>query len=326
VVAAGPAANRECAAISPATCWASTSQGACPPGITKSRAPGIRKPVKFAGTHFPPGGEVIDHGVVMTGTWTAAMEGGLAGLMVAIVTTPAGVSGAVFLLPIQLSILNVPSPAITPTNLLFNVVAVPGALLRYRRSGKLSSPLTRQFIRGTLPGVVAGAVIRIYLVPGPRVFRAIVAVLLLPLGAWLATQTIRKTAPDAQTLPSGRFVSLLALAVGVAGGIYGIGGGSILGPVIAGRGVPVTEVAPAALTSTFVTSLAGAVTYALLSLTTAGHIAPDWPLGLSCGLGGLIGGYLGAWLQPRLSEPILRLLLAALAIGLGGLYLAQTLS
>jgi uncharacterized protein len=263
---------------------------------------------------------------VTAGIWTAGLAGGLAGLVVAIVTTPAGVSGAVFLLPIQLSILDVPSPAITPTNLLFNVVSVPGALLRYRRHGTLASPLTRQFIRGTLPGVVAGAVIRVYVVPGPRVFRLIVATLLLPLGGWLAHRTVGRNRGGAPAPPSGRFVTLLALVVGVAGGIYGIGGGSILGPVMAGRGVPVAEVAPAALTSTFVTSLAGAVTYALLSLTTAGSIAPDWPLGLACGLGGLIGGYLGARLQPRLSEPILRLLLAALAIGLGGLYLAQALS
>ena len=40
--------------------------------------------------------------------------------------------GAVFLLPIQLTVLDVPSPAVTPTNLLFNIVAIPGALARYR--------------------------------------------------------------------------------------------------------------------------------------------------------------------------------------------------
>jgi hypothetical protein len=38
------------------------------------------------------------------------------------VTTPLGVSGAVLLLPVQLSILGVPSPAVTPTNLLSDKV------------------------------------------------------------------------------------------------------------------------------------------------------------------------------------------------------------
>ena len=35
-----------------------------------------------------------------------------------------------------------------------------------------------------------------------------------------------------------------------------------------------------------ITAPAGAGTYALLSLAATGHIAPDWPLGLACGLGG----------------------------------------
>ncbi len=48
------------------------------------------------------------------------------------------------------------------------------------------------------------------------------------------------------------------------------------------------------------TSVAGAGTFALLSLAGTGDVAPDWYLGLACGLGGLIGGYLGARLQPRL--------------------------
>jgi uncharacterized membrane protein YfcA len=52
--------------------------------------------------------------------------GALCALVLALMTTPAGVSGAVLLLPVQLSVLHVPSPAVTPTKLLFNVAAVPG--------------------------------------------------------------------------------------------------------------------------------------------------------------------------------------------------------
>lgn len=73
----------------------------------------------------------------------------------------------------------------------------------------------------------------------------------------------------------------LALAVGTVGGTYGIGGGSNFGPLLVGRGLPVAQVAPAALASTFVTSLAGAGTFALLSLTGPGNIAPDWYRGLA---------------------------------------------
>ncbi len=50
-----------------------------------------------------------------------------------VLTTPAGISGAVLLLPFQLSVLDMPSLVATPTNLLYNVIATPGALYRYWR-------------------------------------------------------------------------------------------------------------------------------------------------------------------------------------------------
>jgi uncharacterized membrane protein YfcA len=65
------------------------------------------------------------------------LVGFVAGLVISSITAPVGVSGAVFLLPIQLSVLGVASPAVTPTNLLFNVVATPGALLRYWRKQQI---------------------------------------------------------------------------------------------------------------------------------------------------------------------------------------------
>ncbi|WP_052850957.1 sulfite exporter TauE/SafE family protein [Streptomyces avicenniae] len=253
--------------------------------------------------------------------WGLGAAGFLTGTLIAVVTAPVGVSGAVFLLPVQLSVFAVPNPAVTPTNLLYNVVAGPGALLRHRRSGALRGPLVRRLVLGTLPGVVVGAVVRVFVLPGPDVFRLLVAAFMLPLGAWLVVRTLRPAPPKIRRRePTPRTVTGLALVVGVVGGIYGIGGGSILGPVLVGLGLPVAQVAPAALASTFATSLVGAGTYALLSLTHSGNIAPDWFLGLACGLGGLVGGYVGARLQPRMPETFLRLLLGTLATALGALY------
>ncbi|UQU67406.1 sulfite exporter TauE/SafE family protein [Couchioplanes caeruleus] len=257
-------------------------------------------------------------------TWQTGLTGFLAGLLISLVTTPVGVSGAVFLLPVQLSILHVPSPAVTPTNLMFNVVAGPGALARYRRNGQLTGPLARLLIAGTVPGVIFGAIIRVFAIPGPQVFRLVAAAVLLPLGLWLVVRALRPAKADRPPL-SRRTTIGLSLVTGAVGGIYGIGGGSILGPILAGRGVPMTQIAPAALAATFVTSLVGAGTYGILALTTSGDIAPHWILGLLCGAGGLIGGYLGARLQPYLPERALRLLLGTLATALAVLYLIQGL-
>ena len=52
----------------------------------------------------------------------------VAAYVIAGLATPAGVSGAVLLLPFQVSVVGTPSPAVTPTNLLYNVISTPGAL------------------------------------------------------------------------------------------------------------------------------------------------------------------------------------------------------
>ncbi|WP_185149710.1 hypothetical protein [Streptomyces sp. Ag109_O5-1] len=54
----------------------------------------------------------------------------------------------------------------------------------------------------------------------------------------------------------------------------------------------------------------------LLSPAATGAVAPDWLLGFCRGAGGLVGGYLGARLQPHLADTPLRLLLGTLATGM----------
>jgi uncharacterized protein len=65
-----------------------------------------------------------------------------------VIATPVGVCGVVFLLPVPLSVEHVSSRAVTPTNLLFNVVAAPGGLLRYRAKGRLAGRLNRLLLTG----------------------------------------------------------------------------------------------------------------------------------------------------------------------------------
>jgi len=258
--------------------------------------------------------------------WTEAAAL-VAAFAVAVAATPAGISGAVLLLPFQVSVLGTPSPAVTPTNLLYNVVATPGALYRYWRQGQTGGRLAFVLISGTLPGVIAGSVIRVELLPGPRVFDLLVSVVLLPLGIWLvATRAAsRRRARPLRLIPAPALVAL-ALLVGCVGGIYGIGGGSILSPVLIGSGRPAAEVAPAALASTFATSVAGVVTFTILSTHQRGAIAPAWATGVALGIGGLIGSYTGARIQARLPEALIRRMVGVLVIAIGARYLWSGLS
>jgi uncharacterized membrane protein YfcA len=114
--------------------------------------------------------------------------------------------------------------------------------------------------------------------------------------------------------------------VGRVGGIYGIGGGSILAPVLIGTGRPPKDVAPAALASTFVTSVAGVATFAALSVHHQRPVSPDWPTGIALGIGDLAGAYTGARMQHRLPDRVIRRVVGVLVIAIGARYLWSGLS
>jgi hypothetical protein len=146
---------------------------------------------------------------------------------------------------------------------------------------------------------------------------------------WLAltrpSRPGQESARPVRVIPAPVLV-VLAAVVGCIGGIYGIGGGSILAPILIGTGRRPAEVAPAALASTFVTSVAGVITFTILSVNQHAPVAPSWPTGIALGLGGLAGGYTGARIQSRLPDVLIRRLMGVLVIAIGARYLVPGLS
>ena len=92
----------------------------------------------------------------------------LIALVVSTFTSMGGVSGAFLLLPFQVSILNFSSPSVSPTNLVFNIVAIPSGVYRFIREGRMNWPVTWVVILGTLPGLFFGALIRINWLLNPK--------------------------------------------------------------------------------------------------------------------------------------------------------------
>jgi uncharacterized protein len=187
---------------------------------------------------------------VLGAGWTEAVALAAA-FIISALATPAGISGAVLLLPFQVSVLGTPSPAVTPTNLLYKVVSTPGALYRYRRQHQTGGRLALILIAGTLPGVIAGAVIRVELVPGPRVFDLMVAALLLPLGISLAaTHPARDRDPADPAGPPRRIPApvliVLAALTGCAGGYLGARMQHRLSDILIRRTVGILAIAIAA--------------------------------------------------------------------------------
>jgi uncharacterized protein len=118
----------------------------------------------------------------------------------------------------------------------------------------------------------------------------------------------------------GMFV--LAFVVGIIGGTYGIGGGSIIAPFcVAIFGLPVYTVAGAALAGTLVTSVAGVILYSVLPAPPGLATHPDWALGLLFGLGGIAGMYLGARCQKFVPQKALKLILGSILVFLAMQYM-----
>jgi uncharacterized membrane protein YfcA len=122
-------------------------------------------------------------------------------------------------------------------------------------------------------------------------------------------------------------IALLSLAVGVVGGIYGIGGGAIMAPfLVSVFGLPVYTVAGASLAGTLVTSVAGVVFYqSIAPFFPHLEVAPVWGVGLLLGVGGLAGTYSGARLQKHLPASVIKWMLVLIIIATAALYLVQGL-
>ena len=290
-------------------------------------------------TYFPVSG-------VETPLWLPP----LVAFVISFFTSMAGVSGAILILPFQMSVLGFTSPAVSPTNMVFNIVGIPIGVYRYFHEGRMLWPLTAIVVAGTMPGVIAGGFIRLAYLPDPKPFTVFAGAVLLYIGARMFFDFLKsrkqntvlpadpKTTGDpwsAKTLDfswhqySFEFqgniykcrmegIFILSLIVGMIGGVYGIGGGAIIAPFfITIYRLPIHIVAGATLMSTCVTSVVGVVFYELIAPlyeTPEMAVSPDWALGALFGLGGMIGMYTGARMQRFIPEKWLKLMLGILLL------------
>lgn len=126
----------------------------------------------------------------VSGVETAIWVPPLVGLAISFFTSMGGISGAFLILPFQVSVLGFTTPAVTPTNLVFNVVGIPSAVYKYFREGRMNWPLAWNIIAGTFPGLFIGGVIRIVYLPDARPFKLFAGCVLLYIGGRMLFQVV----------------------------------------------------------------------------------------------------------------------------------------
>ncbi len=268
-------------------------------------------------------------------------------------TSMAGVSGAFLLLPFQISILGFTGPAVSSTNLVYNIVAIPSGVYRYYHEKRMVWPIAGVIVLATLPGVFLGALIRVNYLPDPNTFKIFAGLVLLYIGIRLLINIInKKEVVTGENRRKNRFnvtgtyfnlkhlgyefddtayrastpgLMVLSFTVGIIGGTYGIGGGAIIAPfLVAVFRLPVYTIAGPALLSTFVTSVAGVFFYSIIApyyKNTGLTIAPDWALGLMFGVGGAVGMYVGARMQKYFPAAVIKSILAVIILLVAAKYI-----
>jgi uncharacterized protein len=258
-------------------------------------------------------------------------------LVVSMCTSTAGVSGAFMLMPFQVSVLGYTGLGVTPTNHLFNVVAIPSGVYRYVREGRMVWPLTFITLVATIPGVLLGSHVRMNSLSDPGSFKFFMGLVLLAIGSRMVVKLLVKSppkppAPEQLEVRVTRFDALrleyeyegavhgvsvpvlfvITAVIGVVGGAYGVGGGAFIAPILVSVfRLPVHTIAGACLAGTCFTSFVGVIYFAVAGAVLGRpDLSPDWLLGGLFGLGGLVGMYVGARLQRRLPTRLIEAFLA----------------
>ncbi|GBE17876.1 sulfite exporter TauE/SafE [archaeon BMS3Abin16] len=251
-----------------------------------------------------------------------------------------GLTGSIGTLPFMVSILNFTSPSVSATNLIYNVLTPLGSVYSYRAEKRALWRLGLIAGAGGIIGSLVGPRIRVGLLADITLFKTLFGVLLILLGIRLTfkryseirvgkiektTGTIRHhefTFSDEtysfQTAP----VLFAGILAGTISTTFGIGTGFLLVPFYTTiLRLPIYAVAGSALLSTFIISSAGTISYA--TLNTGALSAPDIRLGLLLGMGGIVGGFVSAKIQRRMSSNTLHRFLGAALIFWSLAYLKQ---
>lgn len=120
----------------------------------------------------------------------------LVSFSISFVTSMGGVSGAFLLLPFQVSVLGFTSPAVSPTNQVFNIIAIPAGLRRFSREGRMVWPLALTVVCGTVPGVALGVYVRVRYLPDPTRFNAFVGLVLLFIAGRMVLELVHRRGRD----------------------------------------------------------------------------------------------------------------------------------
>jgi len=220
------------------------------------------------------------------------MAGALGGLM--------GVGGGILLVPLLVHALRAGQHEAQGTSLAFVTVTALVAALLYLRQGNLDLGLALYLALGAVLGVLLGAALARRMTA--RRLRQAFGILILLTALRILVQVPAHTGPP-HPWPAASNIAL-GCVVGILGGLLGVGGGTILVPILVlGQRYPQHVAQGVSLLMILPTGVVGALSHA-----RHGHVLrPILPALMA---GGALGALLGAFLANRMEATTLSRLFA----------------
>jgi uncharacterized membrane protein YfcA len=239
----------------------------------------------------------------------------LIGVAVGILVGFMGIGGGVLVIPAMVYILKMDQHMAQGTSLFLQLPPLGlGALLMYRKKGQVDMNAGLICALGILIGGYFGS--KIAIGTSSRNLHEFFGLFLFAAAAtmWHKSKFVSASGPDTGTNSQARLLQivLMACGVGIAGGLFGVGGGVFLVPLLVvmfgfeqhrAQGTSLVALVPP-------TGL-----LAFLNYSAAGKV--DWTVGLWIMPGVFFGAMGGSWLAEKLSSDGLRRVVAVLVLAIG---------
>ena len=217
-----------------------------------------------------------------------------------------GVGGGIVLVPYLVLVRGWGQKQAQATSLVMVAMAATAGLVQYAVAGQVIWAAGAAILVGGLIGAMVGSALVARLTSW--VLQVAFAGLLIVAAARMVTTSVSDGPGTPPDIDAGIVVAYVAcgLAMGILSALFGIGGGILLVPLlVTAFGYDVRLAAGTSLSVMGLIALVGALRQSRQGMT-------DWRAGALLGLGGIVGGLIGAALAQRLPLVVLTWLFAAL--------------
>jgi uncharacterized membrane protein YfcA len=242
------------------------------------------------------------------------------GFFIGIIASMTGVGGGIFIVPILTFFYAFIVNSATGTSLTSIIFTAIASTLNYAKQKRIYFKTGAILIITTAPGAYLGAWLATIM--EERMLGLVFGVFLILVAIRMIISSLRTKAQkqaqpvrtDTELLHSGKTIIIgtgLSFFGGVASGLLGIGGGTLVVPIlIVAMGMPIHYATATSMFTMIFTSISGVTKYAQAGLI-------DFPVALLLAAGTIVGAQVGAYTSKKISGRNLSLIFGIMLIAAG---------